>query len=296
MLRDRGATNVAPYFYKTNTIIYKKILSVKIKLLYNDTILYKMSEGSRGMRQKTLNGNQLKAIALSAMTIDHLVCVIFPGYPTDWWILVLHMIGRMAAPIFWFFVAEGYYYTHDWRRYAIRLLLFAIVGHFAYNFAFGIPFIPFQTSVFNQTSVLWSLFWGLIALVIADSEKLKQWQKILLIVGITVITFCSDWSCIAVLAILEISSHRGDFREQMQGMMKWVALYALVYAVFIHPVYGGIQLFTALTIPLLAGYNGERGQWKGMKWFFYAYYPLHLIVCGLIRLALHGNVGVMIGG
>ena len=46
----------------------------------------------------------------------------------DWWILALHIIGRLAAPIFWFFIAEGYYYTHDWKKYALRLLAFAVVG------------------------------------------------------------------------------------------------------------------------------------------------------------------------
>ncbi|WP_195283257.1 TraX family protein [Harryflintia acetispora] len=248
------------------------------------------------MNKKTLTGNELKTVAMIAMTADHVISVLYPGYPANWWIVLLHIIGRMAAPIFWFFVAEGYHYTHDQRKYAARLLAFAVVGHFAYNFAFGIPFIPFQTSIFNQTSVIWPLFWGLIALIINDSGKLKKWQKTLLILIIAVITFCSDWSCIAVLAILEIGTNRANFKRQMLGMMSWVAVYAVVYAVFINPLYGAIQLFTALTIPLLGMYHGERGSWKGMKWFFYAYYPLHLIVCGLIRIAAHGNVGVMIGG
>ncbi|MCD8355535.1 MAG: conjugal transfer protein TraX [Clostridia bacterium] len=248
------------------------------------------------MRQKALNGNQLKVIAMIAMTIDHVTSVLFPGYPTDWWIVVLHIIGRLAAPIFWFFIAEGYHYTHDWKKYAERLFVFAIVGHFAYNFAFGIPFIPFQTSVFNQTSVIWALFWGLLALVIGDSNRLKQWQKTLLIAAICVITFCADWSCIAVLAILHIGENRGNFKKQMAGMMIWVSAYAIVYAVFINPTYGIIQWFVALTIPLLKSYNGKRGKWNGMKWFFYMYYPAHLIVCGLIRIALYGNIGVMIGG
>ena len=246
--------------------------------------------------QKRLSGNQLKVIAIFAMTIDHTTSVIWPHYPTDWWILLIHIIGRMAAPIFWFFVAEGWHYTHNRKKYAFRLLLFAIAGHFAYNFAFGIPFIPFQTSVFNQTSVLWALFLGTAALYVNENESFRQWQKTLMVIGITLLAFPADWSSIAVLAILQISENRGNFKKQMMGMMACVSLYALVYAIFIHPLYGLIQLFTALTIPLLRRYNGERGTWKGMKWFFYLYYPLHLILCGAVRIALYGNVGLMIGG
>lgn len=248
------------------------------------------------MREKGLNGNQLKVIAMLAMTVDHVTSVIFPNYPTEWWIILLHIVGRLAAPIFWFFIAEGYHYTHNWKKYAQRLLVFAVIGHFSYNFAFGIPFVPFQTSIFNQTSVIWALLGGLLALVINDSTQLKQWQKTCLIVGICIITFCADWSCIAVMVILHIGTNRGDFKKQMTGMMVWVAMYAVVYAVFIHPVYGVLQLFVALTIPLLKRYNGERGKWNGMKWLFYGYYPAHLIVCGLIRIALYGNIGVIIGG
>ncbi len=248
------------------------------------------------MEQRSLNANQLKFIAIIAMTVDHMVSVLFPNYPTDWWIIGLHIIGRLAAPIFWFFIAEGYHYTHDVKKYAGRLFVFALISHFAYNFAFGIPFIPFQTSVFNQTSVIWSLAWGLVALSIHESKGLTQWQKTLLILGISVITFCADWSSIAVLAIVEIGANRENFKKQMFSMMLWVSMYALVYTIFINPVYGILQLFVALTIPLLKRYNGKRGSWKGMKWFFYLYYPLHLIICGIVRIMLYGNIGVMIGG
>ena len=248
------------------------------------------------MKQKFLTGNQLKMIAVIAMTIDHLTSVLYPNYPTDWWIMALHIIGRLAAPIFWYFIAEGYYHTRDIKRYAIRLFAFAIISHFAYNFAFGIPFMPFQTSVFNQTSVIWSLAWGLTALATYESKGFKPWQKTALILGIAVITFCADWSCIAVLAIVQIGRNRGNFKKQMTMMVLWVSAYAAVYAAFINPVYGVLQLSVVLTIPLLNMYNGKQGTWKGMKWFFYVYYPLHLIICGLIRLTLYGHVGVMIGG
>lgn len=247
------------------------------------------------MKQKSLTGNQLKIIAMAAMTVDHLTSVLFPNYPTAWWVILLHIIGRLAAPIFWFFIAEGYHHTHNLKKYALRLFIFAVISHFAYNFAFGIPFIPFRRTIFNQTSVIWSLFWGLIALAVADSLKIKQWQKTLLILMICVITFCSDWSCIAVLAIMEIGANRGDFKRQMCGMMIWVLLYAAVYSAFINPVYGMLQIACALTIPLLKMYKGERGNLKGMKWFFYVYYPLHLVICGIIRILLYGNIATMVG-
>lgn len=235
------------------------------------------------------NENQLKIIALAAMTLDHLMWVLYPDYPTDWWIVGLHIIGRMAAPIFWFFVAEGAFYTHDIKRYACRLFVFAIISHFAYNFAFDIPLIPFQTSIFNQTSVIWALAWGLVALKIDASQnpKLKKWHKNLAFLFIYIITFCADWSSIAVVAMLQIGRNRGNFKKQMIGMLFAVAMYSVIYMLFVDVTYGAIQMFVILVIPFLKAYNGERGKWKGMKWVFYVYYPLHLVICGLIRIAIN---------
>ena len=68
--------------------------------------------------RKGFNANQLKMIAIAAMTLDHVISVVFPNYPKDWWILVCHMIGRLTAPIMWFFIAEGYHYTHNVKKYA----------------------------------------------------------------------------------------------------------------------------------------------------------------------------------
>lgn len=239
---------------------------------------------------KGLNSNQLKVIAIIAMTIDHLTCVIWPGYPKEWWILLLHCIGRLTAPTMWFLIAEGYQHTRNLKKYLGRLFLFAFISHFAYNFAFGIPFIPFQTSVFNQTSVIWALAWGVVALAVTDEKRfsLKQWQRVAVVLGICVITFCSNWSCIAVMAILAIYQNRGNMKKQIQGMMFWGCCYAIVYFLFIDKVYGIIQLFVIICVPFVSKYNGERGTWKGMKWFFYIYYPAHLIICGIIRVLLHG--------
>lgn len=247
---------------------------------------------------KPFSGNMLKLIAIIAMTIDHVTAVLFPDYPTAPVFIILHIIGRLTAPIMWFFIAEGFHYTHNLKNYMFRLFFFAAISHFAYTFAFGIPFIPFRKTVFNQTSVIWALAWGLVALTVNQSSnpRLKPWIKTLCIFGITVITFCADWSSIAVLAIVGIGRYRGNFKKQMASMMMYVSIYAAVYFIFINRVYGIIQLMVALSIPFLAGYNGQRGKWKNMGWFFYVYYPLHLVICGIVRILLHGNVSVMIGG
>ncbi|MBD5471586.1 MAG: conjugal transfer protein TraX [Lachnospiraceae bacterium] len=245
---------------------------------------------------QSLNANNLKMIAIIAMTVDHLTWVLFPGYDVRWWVLCLHAIGRITAPVMWFFIAEGAFYTHDKKKYAGRLLLFAFISHFAYNFCFGIPMIPFANgSVFNQTGVIWALFLGLIAIMLYDApdEKIPQWAKRILLVGICILAFPADWSCIAVLAIVSIFDNRGNFRKQMFAMVMWVCMYAVIYSIFINVVYGILQMAVVLSVPFLTGYNGERGKWKGMKWFFYLYYPLHLILCGILRLLLYGNVSLM---
>ena len=245
------------------------------------------------MMKKTLNANQIKLIAIIAMTIDHLTWAFFPGTQAVWYVFCLHIIGRLTAPIMWFFIAEGCHYTHDKKQYVGRLFLFAVISHFAYDFAFGIPFLPLSTGVFNQTGVMWSLAWAAVLIFLCQSDRVPQWGKILAIIVICLITFPSDWSCIAVMCPFFLFSHRGQFKKQAMDIVLWTFVYALVYFLFLDKLYGALQMFTFLTIPILSRYNGERGSWKGMKWFFYIYYPAHLVVIGLIRIFLHGNIPII---
>ena len=80
------------------------------------------------MKEKIrLNANALKVIAIIAMTIDHFTDIFYPGFPISPEPLALHFIGRLTAPIMWFFVCEGYYYTRDARKYLQRLCIFAVI-------------------------------------------------------------------------------------------------------------------------------------------------------------------------
>ena len=234
--------------------------------------------------RKGLNLNQIKLIAIVAMTIDHVAWLLFPGCQKIWWVYGLHIIGRLTAPIMWFFIAEGFYYTKDVKGYIGRLFLFAVVSHFAYNFAGGNAFIP--SGIFNQTSVMWPLAWAVVLMGIVTSEKLPQWSKVVSIILVCFITFPSDWSCIAAMCPLYLYLCRGDKKKQGVTILIWSALYAIVYFFAVDKLYGVLQLFTVLSLPLLGMYNGERGKWKGMKWFFYMYYPVHLFIIGVIRVMI----------
>lgn len=244
-------------------------------------------------KSKILNSNQLKLIAIIAMTVDHIAWAMFDGYPTALLPLVMHVIGRLTCPIMCYFIAEGYHYTRNINKYTFRLFAFAFVSHFAYIFVSNDfvdfkSFIPFYYGNFlNQTSVMWSLAWGLVMLRIADSKRIKSIYKVLLVILICIITLPSDWSCIAALCIMAIGTNRGDFRKQMSWMIFYVALYSLVYFFAIDKVYGVLQMGVVLSIPVIAMYNGKRGKNpkinKFMKWFFYIFYPAHLFVIGLIN-------------
>ncbi len=247
--------------------------------------------------KKGLNSNALKMIAIIAMTIDHIAWLVFPDYPHEVLPVILHTIGRLTCPIMCYFIAEGYHYTKNIRKYTCRLFVFAVISHFAYIFASADfvdwkSFIPFYYgNILNQTSVIWPLAWGLVMLRIVKSEKIpKQWVKTVLILLICLVTFPSDWSCIASLCILAFGTNRGKLRTQSMWLIIYVAIYATVYCFAIDRVYGLVQMGVVLAIPFIKLYNGERGKNprvnKIMKWFFYIYYPLHLAILGTIQLAL----------
>ncbi len=245
-------------------------------------------------KYKKLDANTIKLIAFIAMTIDHITWMVFPGYPKEVTPILLHMIGRITCPVMCYFIAEGYHYTRNVSKYMTRLFVFAIISHFAYVFASGDfvdwkSFIPFYYGrVLNQTSVMWSLLWGLIMLRVANSQKIqKNVVKIILIALICVISFPSDWSCVASLCILAFGTNRGNFKAQMLWMIFYVTIYAAVYFFAIDKIYGLLQLSVVFAIPIMMMYNGQRGKVQSfnnvMKWLFYLYYPLHLFVIGWIQ-------------
>ena len=173
--------------------------------------------------------------------------------------------------------------------------MFAIISHFAYCFAFGINYIPFSTgSIFNQTSIMWTLAWSVIALyIVYGNNKLKESHKWFLVILLNLVTFSSDWSSIGLMIILTMYKHRENLNKQMKNMFFWTLIYSLVSFIFVNKTYGIIQLFVIISYPLLKQYNGQKGKVNWMKWFFYLYYPLHLIIIGILRILMYGNISIL---
>ena len=220
-----------------------------------------------------MNATETKKIAIFAMTIDH-IAWIFPlnNGPLPYF---GHVFGRITALIMWFFVSEGCYYTKDWKGYFLRVLVFAIISHFAYCCYEGIP-------LWYQTSVMWPLALSVLLINICKSEKLPTLLKMLPVILLVLCSIPSDWGVLALIMPAILYKCRHSFKLQAVAI-----IFSSIAAVFLTDApfpYRIIQLFAVLSIPILANYNNERGD--GNKWFFYIYYPLHLVVLGVYKRIL----------
>jgi hypothetical protein len=227
----------------------------------------------------SLTANELKIIAIAAMFFDHF-CAVFLDHGTviD---LVSRTPGRIAAPIFCYFISEGYYYTSNREKYISRLLIFAAISHLPYNLAFGFTF-------FQATSIIWGLAMGLIALTAVKSDKLPLLAKPIVVAACCALAVTANWNYVAVLWIVAFGLFHGDFKKQILAFCAIGIVFHLIptYLNF-GPIHEGYphwyQLGIFLTIPLLGLYRGKLGKKsKIMSWFFYVFYPGHLLLIYLL--------------
>lgn len=134
-----------------------------------------------------LSARAIKDIAVCAMLFDHFVAVFWAGDPLVG--LLLRIPGRITAPVMCYFIAEGFFHTHDLRRYMARLLVFAVLSHFPYV-------VYFRLSWLHATGVLWPLFLGLAALACFKS-RLPGWARIAGVLACCLLAYPGDWGYVA---------------------------------------------------------------------------------------------------
>ena len=240
---------------------------------------------------KKLTAYDLKIIAIIAMLLDHLthivVCIPIELSLRTVLVVIMNSIGRITMPIMCFFIAEGYHHTRDIRKYLMRLFVFAIISQIPY-YIFGMDAMPQSFKSFVGANVyglnvIYTLFMGLVALTIVKSDKLNFVLKVIGAGCALYLTKHSDWRYFGVLWVLIFGLFRGNLKAQMIAF----ALTAILrcYLNFMSDSLSFFQqLCTMLAIPLLCLYNGELG--KKSKYGFYIFYPLHLLIFGIIRLII----------
>ena len=227
--------------------------------------------------KKGISGSTLKMIAIVTMVIDHIGAAVLARLlmvnglgeldqtnadaimqwlsangALYWTYTVMRMIGRVAFPIFCFLLVEGFLHTHDVKKYAMRLGLFALISEIPFDLAFSSKILEF-----NYQNVFFTLEWNqalkviLYILIVAAGMALAYFLK-------------TDYAekgvfCIMVLYI---------FRKKKM----WQLIAGCASFIWETPALFGF-------IPI-SFYNGTRG-WK-MKYFFYIFYPAHLLILYLL--------------
>lgn len=230
-----------------------------------------------------LSNNMLKIIAAIFMVCDHMGVMLFPG------IFILRIIGRLSFPIFAYLIAEGAKHTRSKLRHFLTMFSFAAVIQIVY-------FIydrSLEMSVLVTFTLSLVIIYALDALKTAVFAKDHKWYSItltaILFAGSIALALFLDKTvdldygfsgCLLPVfpSLLNVprTERSTEVFERLDRKLPRVLLTA-VGILALSFDYGGTQFFSLLTIPLLLLYSEERGRWN-MKYFFYVFYPLHLVL------------------
>ena len=231
-------------------------------------------------RIQILNGFHLKLIAICTMFIDHMGYTLFPG--TLW----LRCIGRIAFPVFCFLIAEGCVYTHDRRKYAVRLLAFALLSEIPFNLMNS----GALWDMYHQ-NVLWTLLLGALMCWLMDwaMQKRAGWAFALVVAAMAAAywlleignTDYGGWGMLLVVMFYGIR------RAPSGAVVKMIAQF-FGLAFFSIAVMGGcisIELWSLVSLAPIWLYNGQRGfSNRAVQYGFYAFYPVHILILSLIAI------------
>jgi hypothetical protein len=242
-----------------------------------------------------ISANVLKIVAISAMFIDHLANIFIGNYYSmPLWIM--HTVGRLAIPIFTYFLVEGFYRTRDVNRYMSRMLIFAAISY--------VPFIYFYRGYspsvlstdwmcFNQ---LFSFFFGLLFLKSLHSDG-KLPERILIgIFAFIGILFC-QYGIFGLGMILAFDVMHNNKKNGILAYIGVIGTFGFanglnafsglfnpesLYNYLIAPGYFQKIMvnFVGYLLPLILiampRKQNEKRPGVVAKWFFYIFYPLHL--------------------
>lgn len=267
-------------------------------------------------RDKGLSGSTLKIIAIITMFIDHVGASIVQGelyylhlnYEAMQIIfnigMVMRLIGRLAFPIFCYLLVEGFKHTKSIKKYAIRLLIFALISEIPFDLAFYKTFFAWQ-----HQNVFFTLFLGVLVMYGVDyfMKRFKDKKLISALLSFTVIAvgmiiaelINCDYASEGILIIVVLYLFYGKKNlgailvsvilvayciNPAIAMYKRLVLYGYnktnLYVFVYYMLSSALEAFASLAFIPIHYYNGKRGL--STKYFFYIFYPAHLLLLGII--------------
>lgn len=231
---------------------------------------------------KGVSGSTLKMIAIITMLIDHIGAAVLArlliigqgGQMTYQIYLVLRTIGRIAFPIFCFLLVEGFEHTKDRRKYALRLIGFALISEVPFDLAFSSTMLEFE-----HQNVFFTLFIGLLTIQGFHAvEEKTEWTplirgfllSLIMFVGMAAAYFLhTDYDAKGVMCIVALYVFR-----KVRGAQILAGCVA----------FGWWEIEALVAFIPIAFYNGKRG-WN-LKYVFYLIYPVHLLVLYLVCMKM----------
>lgn len=210
---------------------------------------------------KCFTAFDIKIIACVSMVLDHCGSYLFPG--EEW----MRWAGRLSFPLFCFLLTEGYRHTKNVKLYFIRLGIFALVSEIPFDLLGDDKlFAPERQNVF------FTLFLGLLMLYLLDrtnSVILKAYIVIACMIFSQYFHFSYRYPGILMIFIFDYFRDF-PFFMYLSNMADNFRLY-----------YAGMQTAGSLALIPVSLYNGKRGP--SLKYFFYAFYPCHLLIIYMIK-------------
>lgn len=208
------------------------------------------------------------------MTVDHIGLFFFDN------LFILRVIGRLAYPIFAFFIAEGLIHTKNRKKYCIHLLICAIITQIPYAFLFK----------FFELNVIFTFLVSILFVYIIENTKLSNYLKFVLIIFITVFIILLDFVSVLDYGLLGVALVLAFYFIKNKNAKYLTALGIILLMVTKNIILSGLsiwstmQIYSLISLGLLMLYNNEKGKYN-LKHFFYLFYPTHFYII-LITLLL----------
>jgi len=241
------------------------------------------------MREKGLNRDAIKYIAMFTMLLNHIAHV-FP-LPGTFLREIFIDLGYFTAPVMCYFLVEGYHYTHSKKQYGLRLAVFALVS----ELPFCLAFTSYGLISFQGMNMIFTLLLCFLIVLAMDQIGNPILRKLAVFVLIAASVY-SDWAILApVFTVLFVRAGQEKEKIRKAYVIATLAFGLINFysGVGYYPLQRNLLLSLGTMIgPALAGivivalYNGKRMEKRRAfsKWFFYLFYPVHLLILGLLRL------------